>query len=255
MSDLFKLGLEVGTGQKHPVDPSSIHVAPVPPAPTASTPSSTASDTPRTLRQLTTELLQTERTYIKRLRALKETYADPLRSNALDTTKPVEILTAADTLVLFSNIDEILPLNEEFISQVWRVLNGLSEMDNTIADVVQKHFKNEEFQKEYKSYIEGFGGVLAKYEELVVARTQFAPFLKVADGKIEDLPGVGLKDLLKDPVSRLARYIILFKAMIASLEEAEEPQRAKLEEAAEVIWDIVGGRPETKEPAVEKTET
>jgi len=40
-------------------------------------------------------------------------------------------------------------------------------------------FKGEKFQKEYKSYIEGFGTVLAKYEELIVARKQFAPFLKV----------------------------------------------------------------------------
>lgn len=96
------------------------------------------------------------------------------------------------------------------------VSNGLSGTNDKVGDVVLKHvrfsssasfsfsferarsstsradlrlrllwgfcieqFKNEKFQKEYKSYIEGFGTVLAKYEELIVARKQFAPFLKV----------------------------------------------------------------------------
>lgn len=34
---------------------------------------------------------------------------------------------------------------------------------------------------------------------------------QVADNKIPSLPNVALKDLLKDPVVRLARYTLLFK--------------------------------------------
>lgn len=71
-----------------------------------------------------------------------QTYADPLRSNSLDETKSITILEPADSLALFGNIDEIVPLNEALIADVWALSSGLGDSGSGVGDVVLKHVRS-----------------------------------------------------------------------------------------------------------------
>ncbi|KIK11172.1 hypothetical protein PISMIDRAFT_19752, partial [Pisolithus microcarpus 441] len=97
------------------------------------------------------ELVNTERSYVKRLRILKHDYADPLRQ--FSRSKSTAILPPYEAKTLFGNVDNLLPVNEAFLAD----LEQMMEPDGPrtvggVGDVALKHFKDLRGFEHYKQY-------------------------------------------------------------------------------------------------------
>ena len=74
-----------------------------------------------------TELVTSERSYVRRLQILKNDYADPLRNFA--RSKETAILPAYEAKTLFGNIDNLLPVNEAFLTDLEKMMAPICESD------------------------------------------------------------------------------------------------------------------------------
>jgi RhoGEF, Guanine nucleotide exchange factor for Rho/Rac/Cdc42-like GTPases len=97
------------------------------------------------------ELVTSERTYVRRLQILKNDYADPLRNFA--RSKETAIIPAYEAKTLFGNIDNLLPVNEAFLTDLEKMLapNG-ANLVGGVGDVALKHFKEHRGFEQYKQY-------------------------------------------------------------------------------------------------------
>jgi hypothetical protein len=103
------------------------------------------------LADVVNELVNTERSYVKRLRILKNDYADPLRQ--FSRNKNTAILPAYEAKTLFGNIDNLLPVNEAFLVDLERMVapNGLKIIGG-VGDVALRHFKDLRGFEHYRQY-------------------------------------------------------------------------------------------------------
>jgi protein ECT2 len=103
------------------------------------------------LADVISELLSTERSYVKRLKTLKYDYADPLRK--FSRNRETAILPPYEAKTLFGNIDNLLPVNEAFLTDLERLVSpdGV-KMVGGIGDVALKHFKVSRGFEHYKQY-------------------------------------------------------------------------------------------------------
>ena len=65
------------------------------------------------LQDVINELVATERSYVQRLRTLRDDYARPLREYAKN--KDTLIIPQYEAKTLFGNVDQIVPVNEAFL--------------------------------------------------------------------------------------------------------------------------------------------
>lgn len=95
--------------------------------------------------------MTTERSYVKRLQILKNDYADPLRN--FSRSKNTAIIPAYEAKTLFGNIDNLLPINEAFLTDLEKMMapNGAKTVGG-VGDVALKHFKELRGFEQYKQY-------------------------------------------------------------------------------------------------------
>jgi hypothetical protein len=103
------------------------------------------------LTDVVNELVNTERSYVKRLRILKNDYADPLRQ--FSRNKNTAILPSYEAKTLFGNIDNFLPVNEAFLSDLEKMVapDG-PETVGGVGDVALRHFKDLRGFEHYRQY-------------------------------------------------------------------------------------------------------
>lgn len=103
------------------------------------------------LTDVVNELVNTERSYVKRLRILKTDYADPLRQ--FSRNKHTAILPAYEAKTLFGNIDNLLPVNEAFLLDLEKMVapSGPKTVGG-VGDVALRHFKDLRGFEHYKQY-------------------------------------------------------------------------------------------------------
>jgi protein ECT2 len=103
------------------------------------------------LTDVVNELVNTERSYVKRLRILKTDYADPLRQ--FSRNKHTAILPAYEAKTLFGNIDNLLPVNEAFLLDLEKMVapSGHKTVGG-VGDVALRHFKDLRGFEHYKQY-------------------------------------------------------------------------------------------------------
>ncbi|KDQ15406.1 hypothetical protein BOTBODRAFT_145159 [Botryobasidium botryosum FD-172 SS1] len=185
------------------------------------------------------ELVTTERSYVRRLRMLKQEYADPLRSFARQ--KETAIIPAYEAKTLFGNIDHILPVNELFLVDLEKMAgpNG-AKLVGGVGDVALKHFRDLRGFECYKQYYIKRDEAQAIFEREVMRRSNggFAEFIdRIKYSTAEARGRVGLRELLMDPVQRIPRYTLLFRMMIKYM-AYDDPQRARLIEAEAIASKI-----------------
>ncbi|EGN93023.1 hypothetical protein SERLA73DRAFT_98341 [Serpula lacrymans var. lacrymans S7.3] len=180
------------------------------------------------------ELVSTERSYVRRLRILKSEYADPLRS--FSRSKSTAILPPYEAKTLFGNIDNLLPVNETFLTDLEKMLapNGAKTVGG-VGDVALRHFKDLRGFEHYKQYYIKREEAQSIFEREVMKKSSgFAAFIdRIKYSTADTRNRVGLRELLMDPVQRIPRYTLLFRMMIKHM-APEDPQRAKLTEAEEI---------------------
>ncbi|KAI0082531.1 hypothetical protein K474DRAFT_1655326 [Panus rudis PR-1116 ss-1] len=183
------------------------------------------------------EFVQTERTYVKRLRTLKHDYADPLRT--FSRSKDTAIIPPYEAKTLFGNIDSLVPVNEAFLEDLEKMIapDGPQTVGG-IGDVVLKHFKQLRGFENYKQYYSKREEAQAIYEKEKRKASQFAAFIDRIKYSSADVKNrVGLGELLMEPVQRIPRYTLMFQTMLKHMAPSD-PQRAKLVEADEIASKI-----------------
>jgi hypothetical protein len=134
---------------------------------------------PEALAAVINELVTSERSYIRRLQILKNDYADPLRRFARN--KDTAIIPVYQANTLFGNIDNILPVNETFLTDLEKMIapNGPQTVGG-VGDVALKHFKHLRGFEHYKQYYSKREEAQAIFEKEVSKRSsRFASYIDV----------------------------------------------------------------------------
>ncbi|CAE6479964.1 unnamed protein product, partial [Rhizoctonia solani] len=197
-------------------------------APSSTSMSRSASADAAVLSEVITELVTTERSYLKRLFTLKSSYADPLRSFA--KTKETSIIDAYAAKTLFGNVDQLIPASEGFLADLEVMLAGHGP---GVGDVAIKHFRDLRAFDCYKQYYTKREEAQQIFEREVSKKssTGFASYIdRIKYSTSDPKNRVGLRELLMEPVQRIPRYTLLFRTMIKHM-PTSNPQRALLMEA------------------------
>lgn len=156
------------------------------------------------------EFVETERSYVRRLQVLKNDYADPLRM--FSKKKETAIIAAYEANTLFGNIDNILPVNEAFLSDLDQM--STTNAGSQIGDVALKHFKDlkgfEQYKLHYAKYEEAQEIYVREYARrssagegfagyIDVRMTRLVPFLPDGDTSFSYFSRSGLNILLPTP--------------------------------------------------------
>ncbi|KAJ3506741.1 hypothetical protein NLJ89_g6700 [Agrocybe chaxingu] len=193
---------------------------------------------PAALASVVNELVTSERSYVKRLQILKNDYADPLRNFA--RSKDTAIIPAYEAKTLFGNIDNLLPVNEAFLTDLEKMIapNGLKSVGG-VGDVALRHFRELRGFEQYKQYYVKREDAQAIFEKEVSKRSsRFASFIDhIKYQSTDSRSRVGLRELLMEPVQRIPRYTLLFRTMLKHM-SPDDPQRAKIIEADEIASKI-----------------
>ncbi|KAI6152177.1 hypothetical protein BKA82DRAFT_4108101 [Pisolithus tinctorius] len=184
------------------------------------------------------ELVNTERSYVKRLRILKHDYADPLRQ--FSRSKSTSILPPYEAKTLFGNIDNLLPVNEAFLADLEKMMEADGPRTvGGVGDVALRHFKELRGFEHYKQYYVKREEAQTIFErEMMKKSSGFAAYVdRIKYSNADSRNRVGLRELLMDPVQRIPRYTLLFRTMVKSM-GLDDPQRALLIEADEIASKI-----------------
>ncbi|CEL59835.1 Rho guanine nucleotide exchange factor gef2 OS=Schizosaccharomyces pombe (strain 972 / ATCC 24843) GN=gef2 PE=1 SV=1 [Rhizoctonia solani AG-1 IB] len=204
-------------------------------APSSTSMKRSASADAAVLSEVITELVTTERSYLKRLCMLKSSYADPLRSFA--KTKDTSIIDAYAAKTLFGNVDQLIPVSEAFLADLEVMLSGHGP---GVGDVAIKHFRDFRAFDCYKQYYTKREEAQQIFEREVSKKsgTGFASYIdRIKYSTSDPKNRVGLRELLMEPVQRIPRYTLLFRTMIKHM-PTSNPQRALLMEADAVASQI-----------------
>jgi len=202
------------------------------------------------------ELVTSEKSYVKRLQILKQDYADPLRN--FSRSKDTAIIPAYEAKTLFGNIDNLLPVNEAFLTDLEKMAapNGFKAVGG-VGDVALRHFKELRGFEQYKQYYVKREDAQTIFEREVSKRSsRFASYIDVncflsETRRSSNLSSkqhikyqstdsrnrIGLRELLMEPVQRIPRYTLLFRTMLKHM-SPDDPQRVKIIEADEIASKI-----------------
>jgi hypothetical protein len=120
-----------------------------------------------------------ERSYVRRLQILKNDYADPLRNFA--RSSETSIIAPYEAKTLFGNIDNLLPVNEAFLTDLEKMLapNG-ANLVGGVGDVALKHFLEHKGFEQYKHYYAKREEAQSIFEREMTKRgSRFLQFIEV----------------------------------------------------------------------------
>ncbi|KAJ3545378.1 hypothetical protein NMY22_g2470 [Coprinellus aureogranulatus] len=165
-------------------------------------------------------------------------YADPLRN--FSRSSETAIIGTYEAKTLFGNIDNLLPVNEAFLTDLEKMLapNG-ANLIGGVGDVCLKHFLEYKGFEQYKHYYAKREEAQTIFEREMSKRgSRFLQFIEHIKYQSTDPKNrVGLRELLMEPVQRIPRYTLLFRTMLKYM-GPDDPQRAKLIEADEIASKI-----------------
>jgi len=134
---------------------------------------------PEALARVVHELVTSERSYVKRLHILKHDYADPLRNFA--RSRDTHIIPAYEAKTLFGNVDNLIPINEAFLTDLEKMLapNGAQTVGG-VGDVALRHFKDSRGFEQYRQYYVKREEAQSIFEKEVSKRSsRFASYIDV----------------------------------------------------------------------------
>ncbi|XP_073455672.1 guanine nucleotide exchange factor VAV2 isoform X6 [Aquarana catesbeiana] len=165
------------------------------------------------------EIRDTEDKYYKTLEDIRMNYMVPLK----------QILTAAETAVIFINLEELIKVHFNFLRTIeMSIMSGGSTIGQVFLDYKEKLL----IYGEYCSHIEYSQQTL---DQLMVMREDVKMkieecSMKVQDGKFK------LQDLMVIPMQRVLKYHLLLKELLSHTSDC--PERQTLREALEAMQDL-----------------
>ncbi|KAJ2088257.1 hypothetical protein IW138_004333 [Coemansia sp. RSA 986] len=177
------------------------------------------------------ELIETERSYVEKLRALIDIYAVPLRSAARSANNA--LIPAYDAHVIFGNIERVSEVNERFLGDLEAWDRGEMDPKETIGSLCRDHFVDFHV---YKRYINGYQHALASSRELEAKNPLYEAFLQRARER-EECKKLGISDLLIMPVQRIPRYTLLLTDLMKVIPD-DDPDVPRIRLALERVNEI-----------------
>lgn len=205
------------------------------------------------------ELVETERSYVRRLDALYNRYAKPLRQKARNREGAIIPLYEAQRL--FGNVGELLGANTAFLREMDEMMamdSSMETLKSHIGTVFYKHVSTESARKWYAHnliisspprcqmacfgcYNDYFGNFeKAKHIEQSMTRNNklFRDFSDAMKMTSPNLGNVSIRELIMEPVQRIPRYKMLLDGLIKSMPGAYLNQKARLEDAVALCGRI-----------------
>ncbi|WFD30744.1 hypothetical protein MSPP1_001768 [Malassezia sp. CBS 17886] len=172
------------------------------------------------------ELLTTERSYVRRIEALIDRYAVPLRQLALD--KDTQIVPPAAAAAMFGNVADIVAANKLLLCEL-EVLReqGPCAMASSIGDVLLQNMRHFAC---YEDYINSFEHAKGTYNQMLKKKA-FREFIERSQYAAKGLGNSGLRELMMEPLQRIPRYQLLIGNLVRHM-PADSVQSARLQEAS-----------------------
>lgn len=167
------------------------------------------------------EILSSEESYIKSLKQLKEMWIEPMKSKG--------IINDNDYNLIFSNIENIIIINENLQSELKSRINNWSQTQK-IGDVFLRNVKI--FQL-YKPYCENYDNAIA-HIKLLSKKKAFSSFCKAAESKCD---GFSISFYLIMPIQRIPRYQLLIKELLSKT-PPDHPDYEDLKSALNGITEL-----------------
>ncbi|CEO95984.1 DH domain-containing protein [Plasmodiophora brassicae] len=186
-------------------------------------------DSRKMLKSAINELIDTEKSYLYKLRHLHREFAQRLRAYH-ETDGTIVILTTDQIQKVFSNIDDIVKLHTQVYRDIKvlkakdRLVEGLPDLLTTLAVNVASI---------YTQYAIDFACNQRIVVDLVASIPAFAQFVSVSE-RCCSTRGVRLDSLRIEPIQRVSRYILLVDAIRRYSDKA---QQVKLEEVVQQFRD------------------
>ncbi|BEI91751.1 uncharacterized protein CcaverHIS019_0405710 [Cutaneotrichosporon cavernicola] len=237
---LSKLGDIVERPTAIPRPPKAI--ASTLPQPTGEREGSKQEELGKLLRSRIEELVRTERSYVSRVKALKLSYADPLRHFAKSPS--TSIIPVYEAKTLFGNIDAVLPAAMAFLADLEKMWES-GQADMVVGDVCLNHLKTLKTLDCFRTYIANQDEAQKTFNEMKRKHPRFVTFIDSTKYQTTGIGNIGLFELLMEPVQRVPRYILLWEEMVKYM-SVLSPQRAKLLEAKDIASRIARCEPDER---------
>ncbi|KAI3648098.1 hypothetical protein MP228_005952 [Amoeboaphelidium protococcarum] len=178
----------------------------------------------KTRQEVSYEILSTEQDYINDLKLIVETYVKPIRDRKVKI--PFEL---AD---LFSNIEQILPVNEAFLQELKHcrkdyLLEGVGNAFLAVAD----------YFKLYTMYCGLHAKAMDSLQKALKADMPIKAFLKEVYSR-QEFGGLNLESFLLKPVQRICKYPLFLRELQKATPD-DHKDKSRLEKASAKIDDIV----------------
>ncbi|KAH9809848.1 hypothetical protein DFH28DRAFT_511861 [Melampsora americana] len=178
---------------------------------------------------LFTELVITERTYLRRITALNQSYGVPLRQ--FSNSKHTKIIDKYEATTMFGKIESLVKASTNLLVVLERSLEIIQQADSSTTH----HSWSEEIasellyiQRPYRDYLGSYDTI--KETEQKLKRTEgFRQFCERTKEAMYDegMGRVGLRELLMEPVQRITRYILIFEQILKKM-SSSDPSRSGL---------------------------
>ncbi|EIW66895.1 hypothetical protein M231_05581 [Tremella mesenterica] len=164
------------------------------------------------------ELVRTEKSYLQRIKALRDRYAIPLRLFAKNAAEM--IIPLYEIKSLFSNIELVVSASETFLSD----LEEATPED--VGSICLRHLEAKTFDP-YRTYLSNQEASQKTLNEVFKKYPGFASFIERTKYSTTGIGNIGLRELLMEPVQRIPRYTLLWQTMIRCMHPSSA-QRAAL---------------------------
>ena len=148
-------------------------------------------------------IVTSEKTYVKALKLINIDFKDKVEKSGILPDHPV--------VKLFSNLPELMMLNEELLRDFQERINNW-ESHKKIADVIIKKGPR---LKLYIDYIRNFSAMNFHFDECTWIYNKFEQLVKEYEKKSKSL---NLKDFMLKPVQRLPQYKLLLEDYLKHLD-------------------------------------
>ncbi|PLW25958.1 hypothetical protein PCANC_25226 [Puccinia coronata f. sp. avenae] len=205
--------------------------------PTGHTKSLTAALNHATLRPTTeqaaimalfTELVVTERAYLKRIAALNQSYAIPLKN--FSKSSQTKIIDKYEATSMFGKIEAVVSANTSLLNVLETCLQMLEQEPSAghWAHLLSNELLN--IQRPYRDYLAGYDIIKETEQKLLKKSEGFRQFCeRTKEAMYDDGMGrVGLRELLMEPVQRVTRYILIFEQMLKKMSSNDEARSGLL---------------------------
>ncbi|KAA1114164.1 hypothetical protein PGTUg99_026065 [Puccinia graminis f. sp. tritici] len=176
---------------------------------------------------LFTELVVTERAYLKRIAALNQSYAIPLKT--FSKSSQTKIIDKYEATSMFGKIEAVVSVNSSLLNTLEICLKIIEQQPGTgqWADLLSNELLN--IQRAYRDYLAAYDSIKETEQKLLKKSEGFRQFCeRTKEAMYDDGMGrVGLRELLMEPVQRITRYILIFEQMLKKM-SSNDPARPGL---------------------------